>query len=83
MSADAAPLEAIMFLEKSGVNRITPLADRREILGKLLSCLIRPLVTADWWESMLDLMESIARDVPCCTLEFDRSGKIVELLEKI
>lgn len=78
VSSGDAPLKAIFFLNQSSENRLEPLADRWEITRKLLACLIRPLVTADWWEKSLDLVESIGREVPCYELYFDKSGKILE-----
>jgi hypothetical protein len=80
VSAGAALLRAILFLEKGSENRIVPLDDKKVAIRKLLGCLIKPLVTADWWEKMLSLMESIVRGVPCYTLYFDKSGMVVDLL---
>jgi len=52
-------------------------------MGLLLACLIKPLLTADWWESMLSLLGGLASQVPCYTLHFDRSGKAVNLLRNL
>jgi hypothetical protein len=82
VSACEAPLKGIMFLEQAGENYLVPLNDRKEIIKRLLACLVRPLVTADWWQKMLTLVEKIAQEVPCYTLQFDKSGGIVDLLEK-
>jgi hypothetical protein len=83
VSPNSAPLKGIFVLNKARENRIVPLADRNEIVRKLLACLVKPLVTSDWWESMLDLMEDIAREVPCFELYFDKSGAIVPLLKEL
>jgi len=83
ISADSAPLKAIMFLKQSKENRITPLKDKKEISKKLLSCVIRPFVTVDWWEKTISIVAKIAEDAPCYTLEFDKSGKITEELKNI
>ena len=80
VSASSAPLRAILFLEKAPENRLVLLEDRREILRRLLACLIKPFVTADWWEKTLTLVERIAREVPCYILRFDKSGGVVEVL---
>ena len=82
VSSNSAPLRAIMFLEQESKNRLIPLDDKKEVIKKLLACLIRPLVTADWWEKMLTLAGKMANEVPCYTLQFDRSGGVVNLLEK-
>ncbi len=71
----SAPLHGVFFLEKSDVNRITPIEDRREIVRRLLACVIRPLVTVDWWEKTLLSVEQMVREVPCYRMEFDRSGR--------
>jgi hypothetical protein len=45
--------------------------------------LIKPLVTKDWWEKTLDLIEIVVREVPCYEMEFDQSGEIVIHLENL
>jgi MoaA/NifB/PqqE/SkfB family radical SAM enzyme len=80
VSASSAPLRAIMFLEKAPENRLIPLDDRQEIIRRLLACLIKPFVTADWWEKTLTLVERIAREVPCYVLRFEKSGGVVGVL---
>jgi hypothetical protein len=81
VSPASAPLRAILFLEQAAENRLVPLADRREIISRLLSCLIRPLVTVQWWEQMLAHVEALTR-VPCYIQRSDKSGEIVRLLER-
>jgi len=80
VSAASAPLSAILFLHKSNRNRLRLLQDRKKIIGRLLACLIKPMVSADWWEKMLALMEVLAREIPCYEMEFDQSGEIVAKL---
>jgi len=83
VSSDSAPLKAILFLEKDSDNHIESLKDRKEILRRLLDCLIKPLETKDWWNKMLPLVGSIAREVPCYSLHFDKSGKVIDLLASL
>lgn len=83
VSSAAAPLNAILFLRKSGKNRLTPLDDRKMIIQKLMSCLIKPFETTDWWHKNISLLEEITRSVPCYQMEFDMSGKIVQELQKL
>lgn len=83
ISASRAPLKAIMFLKKSDENRLIPLKDKKGISKRLLSCLIRPFVSVDWWDKTLTLIEKISNEVPCYVLEFDRSGKVIDLLKKL
>lgn len=83
VSVDSAPLKAIMFLEKSGQNRLVKLNDRKEVVRRLLPLFIRPFVTSDWWEKTLVLAEHIAGQVPCYLMRFDKSGKIIKELNEI
>jgi hypothetical protein len=83
VSPASAPLHAILFIEKASVNELIPIADRRERLGKVLSYVIKPLVSADWWEKVLDLSGQIAAEVPAYRMCFDKSGRIADLLGKL
>jgi MoaA/NifB/PqqE/SkfB family radical SAM enzyme len=83
VSANSAPLRAILFLEKAPENRLVPLESKREILPRLLACLIKPHVTTEWWDKMLPLMERLADEVPCYDLRFDKSGRVVDLLKNL
>jgi len=83
VSSAGAPLRAILFLEQAADNEVVPLTDRREVWKRLLATLIRPLVTAAWWEKELDVLQRIVDEVPCYTMRFDRSGAIVPELEKL
>jgi len=83
ISPNSASLKAILFLEKSNENRLIPIDDKNEIIKKLLSCLIKPFVTTDWWNNILSLMERIASEVPCYLLYFDKSGRVVDLLKHL
>ncbi len=79
--ADAA-VAAVFFLEKSSDNRLVPIGDRMDRRRRLLSCLIRPVATPEWWEATLPLVYDLADSVPCYAMRFDRSGAIVGQIEK-
>jgi MoaA/NifB/PqqE/SkfB family radical SAM enzyme len=81
VSGSSAPLRAVLFLKQSAENSVAVVEDRREILSNLLACLIKPLATADWWEKVLPVVESLAREAPCYEMAFDKSGAIAGLLE--
>jgi len=81
VSASDAPLKAIFFLEKADENRIVPVENRMEAVSILLGCLIKPLVTADWWEKMLSLVKNLVREVPCYRLRFDQRGEVGEMIQ--
>jgi hypothetical protein len=83
ISANSAPLKAILFLEKASANRITPITDRKEINKRLLALLVKPFVTADWWGKMLELIDQMAGEVACYKLEFDKTGAVMDILRKL
>ncbi|HPI73278.1 MAG TPA: hypothetical protein PK843_13270 [bacterium] len=83
VSAAAAPLRAVCFIEKSGENSLIPLIDRQEIIRRLLACVIKPFVTVDWWEKTLDVVSSLAAEGRFYVMRFDKSGKIVTDLVSI
>jgi hypothetical protein len=83
VSASSASLKAVFFLKKARENRLIPLADKPESIGRLLGCLIKPFVTADWWDKMLPLVGRIVREVPCYILCFDKSKGVIELLRSL
>jgi hypothetical protein len=83
VSPRPAPLHAMCFIEKATGNRITPIEDRREIVRRLLATVIRPLMTAEWWEKTLTVVERMAREIPAYRMEFDKSGSIVAELRRL
>jgi len=83
VSPNSAPLSALLFLKKSERNCLVPIKDKREKFRKLLPYVIKPLETRDWWEKMLNLIQKIAGSVPCYSLEFDKSGGVIELLKEL
>jgi hypothetical protein len=70
-------------LQQSQYNKIVPLTDRKEIWRRLLATLIKPMVTAEWWQKELDVLEQIVKEVRCYTMKFDQSGAIVSELVKL
>lgn len=83
ISAGSAPLKAILFLEQDQKNRLIHIDHKQEVIRRLLACLIKPFVTADWWDKMLTLMDTMAHEVPCYSLHFDKSGGAVALLRDL
>jgi len=70
VSPSSAPLSAILFLRQDRKNKIESLTDRKKIWHNLLATLIRPMVTAEWWQKELDVLERIVHEIPAtpCTL---------------
>ena len=83
VSANSVPLRAILFLNQSKKNYLTLLKDKKIIARKLLNCLIRPFATFDWWQKSLTVLDNLCDATPCYELYFDKSGKIVNLLEDL
>jgi hypothetical protein len=83
VSANSAPLKAIFFLEKATENQIILMEKRMDSIAKLLGCLIKPMVTKDWWEKVLTLIEDMVDSVPCYRLKFDKSGDIYQKLNEL
>jgi hypothetical protein len=83
VSANAAPLKAILFLKQDRENRLVPIDHTQEAIGMLLACLIKPLVTADWWKQMLALVDQIVHEVPCYSLHFTKDGAVIDLLRNL
>lgn len=83
VSPAEAPLQGIFFLEQSTTNRIQPLTDRKQVWRLLLATLIRAMVTAEWWNKQLDILEQLVDEVPCYRMQFDKTGAIVPMLEQL
>ncbi len=83
VSGASAPLRAILFLEQDQRNVLIPLLDRKQIWKRLLATLIKPAVTAEWWQKELAVLEQIVSEVPCYTMFFDQSGGIVPHLVEL
>lgn len=83
VSPNSAPLKAVFLLEQAQENSIVPLTDRREILRRLIPCLIKPLTTREWWGEMLDLLNDMSKAVPFYIMYFDKSGRIVEDIRRV
>lgn len=83
VSPESAPLQAVLFLQKAGHSALVRMTDRKEIWFRLLTTLIKPMVTAEWWQKELDRLEQIINDVPCYTMFFDKGGDIVNGLVEL
>jgi MoaA/NifB/PqqE/SkfB family radical SAM enzyme len=83
VSPGSAPLKAIFFLEKAEGNCLMPLDDKNEALSRLLACVIKPFVDSGWWEKTLSFVGDVAANVPCYRMLFDKSGKVISLIESV
>ncbi len=83
VSPGSAPLRAIFLLEQAPDNQVIPVTDHREIVRTLPFFVIKPLVTTDWWEKMLDLIAAITREVPVFRLQFDKSGEVRQVIKAL
>jgi radical SAM protein with 4Fe4S-binding SPASM domain len=78
-----APANALFFLRQARENRLERIDDPKAVLKDLLPRFVRPLVTAEWWDRVLSLAEAIATEIPCYNMYFDKSGRIVDVLEEL
>ena len=83
VSSKSAPLKAVFFLEKSSKNRIVLIRDKRELLKRTLACVVKPYVTSEWWDGVLHVVEQLIQHIPCYRLHFDKSGRVVPLIEEL
>jgi hypothetical protein len=70
-------------LEQDKQNGLRPIERKQEVMRRLLACLVKPLVTADWWDNMLSLVATATREIPCYILHFNKSGEVVDLLQEL
>jgi radical SAM protein with 4Fe4S-binding SPASM domain len=77
-----APLRAIFFIEQAATNELALITDRQEKLGKILSHIIKALVTKDWWDKVLALAGQISKEIPAYRLKFDKSGKVIDVIKQ-
>jgi hypothetical protein len=82
VSPNSAPLRAVFLLEQAPENRLIPL-EPGEAVRALPQYVVRPLVTRDWWEKVLDTIGYLAREVPVYRLRFDKSGRVFEALQEL
>ncbi len=83
VSSASAPLRAVLFLEQAPENRLVPIQDRRDVVRQLPFYVVRPLVTAGWWQKTLDLLGALAREVPAYRLRLDRSGRVISVVKQL
>ena len=76
ISPNSAPLKAIIFLEQAEKTELIPITNKREMLGQITSHVVKPLITSDWWEKILDLTEEIIKTVPIYRLKFEKSERV-------
>lgn len=82
VSTTDAPLKGIFFLEQAKSNNLIPILDTQELLGLTLSHVIKALVTEDWWDKILDVINQMIKIIPAFRLEFDQSGKVIDVLKE-
>jgi radical SAM protein with 4Fe4S-binding SPASM domain len=72
VSNSKAPVRAILFLEKARKNKIIPLEDKSAILHQLLNRVVRPYCDQDWWDKTVQILATIANEVPAYRFRFTR-----------
>jgi MoaA/NifB/PqqE/SkfB family radical SAM enzyme len=82
VSPNSAPLKAICFLSQAKNNLAVPV-EKNVAFRRLVPCIVKPLESKQWWTHTLQTLEAIVNEVPCYLLEFDKSGKMVEVLRAL
>lgn len=82
-SAESSLLNGIFFIAPSDNNKILRSEDSKYNIYQLISFIIKPMVTRQWWNSNFGLIESIAKKIPCYHLWFDKKGEIADLIKKL
>jgi hypothetical protein len=82
ISPNSCRLKAIFFLEKSPINALEPIVDKKTLITNLIACLIRPISTSDWWNHSLDLLTDLSKSVPAYNLKFNKDPEIISLIEQ-
>ena len=83
ISPASAPLRGIFYLRQADKNALIPITNSQARLSNILSYIIKPLQTTDWWEKILIVAEKVASEVPAYHLQFDLSGDVVHLLNQL
>jgi hypothetical protein len=52
-------------------------------MRRLYAFLVKPLMTTEWWDKMLTFMEKMVREVDFYIVQFDKSGRVVDLLKRL
>jgi len=82
ISPNSCRLKAIFFLEKSSINTLEPINDKKALITRLIACLIRPICTSDWWNNSLDLLTDLSQSVPAYNLKFNKDPEIINLIKQ-
>jgi len=82
VSPRSAPVKALFFIEKTSFNRLTPLSPFQGLF-RLPAFAVRSISNKDWWARTLGLIEKITNQVPMYRLQFDKSGKIAQIINEL
>lgn len=83
ISPGFAPLQAVMFIEKSSENRLIPMTDRNEVLRLFPEYVIKSLVTPDWWLKVFDVLGNLVQQVPVYRLRLDKTGAVKKIIRNL
>jgi hypothetical protein len=83
ISPASASLHTICFLEQAQENNLVPITDHQLAWRQLMACIIKPLVSADWWDNAIKLVDCLAIEAPCYRMKFNKSGHILNNLQSL
>lgn len=76
----SAPLKKLYFLEHGPLNRVTPL-EPRDALKRMLDVVMVPWMNSDFFDPLIDVLESVAENVPAAVLSFVPDRDVVGLIK--
>lgn len=82
VSSKCAPLKAIFFINQSMENIIAIQPDKNENFLRILPFVIRGYRTSLWWNNTINITKQITEQIPCFSMDFDKSGKIVNIIKE-
>ena len=82
-SPQDAQLSAVVLLSRAERDLLEPVHDPTIVSRALLGAIVRPLVTRDWMERTLIIIEGLVRDAAAYKLEWSGSPQIVSEVVRI
>ncbi|MCG8638895.1 MAG: hypothetical protein MI862_04130 [Desulfobacterales bacterium] len=83
ISPETAPLRGIFFIRQADDNKIVPIADSKTRFYLIMDHLVKSLVTPDWMEATLDVVEKISKQINCYYMYFNQTGQVKKLINQL
>ncbi len=83
VSPGSLPLNLILFLRHSKLNKAVLIKNKKEAAQKLINSMVKPFLNPEGWISTIDILQDMAFRINCYEVFFDMSGKICEEIKAI